>query len=529
MPQYVQRVKHEVDMKVCVGLLSAGVPISLLRNRHFCDMLTACAEYGAGYRPPSSECCRSKLALEVEKDLQGRCCDMLEVCTATGGTVCDDGWKDTGGQQVVNGTFVTPKGSMFLRSKNLTAQTKNAPLLAECLEELIEMVGCDRVVQCITDNASNVDAARRMIAEKYPHIVTTGCAAHALDLVIEDLCEEPWAKPTLTEARNLVTFITNHEKVLSFCHKHAVRLDILTKRKTPFQYVKFGETRFATVILVGMRLLKLARSTKAAFNDEELQSYAQKQRWRDAYTIASDTAVDASFWRKLKGLMDVLQPLLILLRLFDSDVPCAGKVYYKVYELGENLKAYNGANKAQRERAYASLIERWRLFHCPTQAAGFALDPEYWGPEYAQEKNDEVMDGFRDMCKHVHHGNPEKAAIAFGQWSAYKDKDGPFGKPDASMNAKRLPAHKWWRLYGAFVPELQTVAMRCLAQVCSSSSTERVNSEGAHIKNLKQNRMYTTTMSRHLYVYHNLRLLDKVCDAEYSEVSVAWDEDSDDE
>ena len=54
-------------------------------------------------------------------------------------------------------------------------------------DEVIEEVGAQDVVQIITDNASNYVAAGRMLEEKHPTIWWTPCAAHCLDLMLEDI------------------------------------------------------------------------------------------------------------------------------------------------------------------------------------------------------------------------------------------------------------------------------------------------------------------------------------------------------
>ena len=88
---------------------------------------------------------------------------------------------------------------------------------------------------------------------------------------------------------------------------------------------------------------------------------------------------------------------------------------------------------------------------------------------------------------------------------------------DALREAADMPAHKWWSVGGGFNAELQRVVIVVLAQPCSSSSCERVNSEADHIKGIKANRMLTESMQRHLRVHHNLNLVDNVSGFTYAE------------
>lgn len=55
----------------------------------------------------------------------------------------------------------------------------------------------------------------RLVNETYPHIFWTPCAAHCLDLLVEDIAKLPWVKEIVGVARFLVRFITKRPKVLS--------------------------------------------------------------------------------------------------------------------------------------------------------------------------------------------------------------------------------------------------------------------------------------------------------------------------
>ena len=50
------------------------------------------------------------------------------------------------------------------------------------------------VVQVITDNASNYVLAGKKLESKYNTIFWTSCAAHCIDLVLEDIGKVEWVK-----------------------------------------------------------------------------------------------------------------------------------------------------------------------------------------------------------------------------------------------------------------------------------------------------------------------------------------------
>ncbi|RDY01115.1 hypothetical protein CR513_15590, partial [Mucuna pruriens] len=61
----------------------------------------------------------------------------------------------------------------------------------ELLDNIVEEIGEENVVQVVTDSTSNLVAARRMLMEKRTKLFWSSCAAHCLDLVLEDIGELP--------------------------------------------------------------------------------------------------------------------------------------------------------------------------------------------------------------------------------------------------------------------------------------------------------------------------------------------------
>lgn len=53
--------------------------------------------------------------------------------------------------------------------------------------DVISEIGEQRFVVVITDNASNMKAAWRLVKERYPHISYVGCVAHSLNLIFTDI------------------------------------------------------------------------------------------------------------------------------------------------------------------------------------------------------------------------------------------------------------------------------------------------------------------------------------------------------
>src|SRR6185369_7909926 len=55
--------------------------------------------------------------------------------------------------------------------------------LSNVIEEVINKVGAKKFVAIVSDNGSNVAAARKIIANNYPNIINVRCIAHCVNLI----------------------------------------------------------------------------------------------------------------------------------------------------------------------------------------------------------------------------------------------------------------------------------------------------------------------------------------------------------
>ena len=67
-----------------------------------------------------------------------------------------DGWHDSVAKKdIVNFLVNSPKGSVFMKLKDVSEVVKDATLLFKMLYEMVEEIGEAYVVQVITDNAKS--------------------------------------------------------------------------------------------------------------------------------------------------------------------------------------------------------------------------------------------------------------------------------------------------------------------------------------------------------------------------------------
>ena len=67
-----------------------------------------------------------------------------------------------------------------------------------------------------------------------------------------------------------------------------------------------------------------------------------------------------------------MTPVVKLLRLMDGEKPAMGKVYDRMFMIGQKIEERKIAWK---DKALAIHNQRWEYLHSEMHAAGYALDP----------------------------------------------------------------------------------------------------------------------------------------------------------
>lgn len=317
---------------------ACGLSFNLFRYPLFKEAIAAVVAAGKGYLPPSSESVRDRLLKaeveKVDKDLEG----LRVEYSVYGCTICSDGWSSVTRRPLLNVLAVAPKGSEFLCSIDTTGKTKSGEYIGRVLCDAIDKVGHGKVVQVVTDNASNCKLAGEHVSEKYPDIYWTPCAAHCLDLLLEDIGKLPWAKNPLLEAKKVVLFFNRHQEPLA-----------ILRSKTDRALLRPAETRFAYFFIISERVLELREHLEDAVSQSRFRTWMNKSAKRkEKAGEVKGVLMQERFWDSLELLVQIGEPIVKVLRLVDSDCPTMGKVYHSMWECQEALKAMDIPNSKQK-------------------------------------------------------------------------------------------------------------------------------------------------------------------------------------
>jgi hypothetical protein len=197
-----KKEKKEAYMVVGRCLFWSDIPLSITKNNPFWQpMCDAIVVVGPGYKSPTFE------------ELRGP--SEISSCT-----VMSDGWTDRKGRSLLNFLVHCPRGTMFIKSIDASAHVKDAKFLCELMDAFIQEISMHNVVQIITDNAANYVVVGRLLMERHRSLFWTPCAAHCIDLMLEDMGKTSFIKEVIDQARSVPKFIYNHIFVLSLMRRH---------------------------------------------------------------------------------------------------------------------------------------------------------------------------------------------------------------------------------------------------------------------------------------------------------------------
>jgi hypothetical protein len=429
-----KREQQEASRLMGRCLFWSDLPLTITRNNPFWQpMCDAIAVVGPGFKAPSYEELRGPILQAEKKDINARLGEFKESWESSGCTVMSDGWTDGKGRTLLNFLVHCPKGSMFIKSVDASTHVKDAALLCELLHGFIEEIGAHHVVQIVTDNAANYVAAGRMLMERHDTVFWTPCAAHCIDLMLEDVGKIPFVKEVIDQAKSIPKYIYNHAFVLNLMRTYTNDRELR----------RLAVTRFATHFLTLQSLLQCQYELKQMFVSGEWRDCRYSRR-EDGRAIARLVYSD-SFWEGVEEVCSVAEPLVKVLRLVDGDKPVMGYLYEAMDKAKESIRAYyegKGTPGFNRQMMIWDLIDsRWTgMLHRPIHAATLFLNPAF-SYKCNFDFDDEVMDGlFTCLRRMVPDANIRDEINR--EIEMYRECAGLFGFEDAVRLRTRLMPRK---------------------------------------------------------------------------------------
>ncbi|KAK4581633.1 hypothetical protein RGQ29_025003 [Quercus rubra] len=482
----------EVEEYISRLFYLAGIPVNVARLNEFKWAIEAIRQYGPNMKPPSYHELRVPILKKEVAYTNELLSDHKQDWKKYGCSIMSDGWTSRTNRTLINFLVNCPSRTMFVKSINASSFMKTEEKTFEVLDTLVEQIREANVVQVVSDNGSNYVLAGKLLEAKRPNLYWTPCAAHCIDLILEDIGKIPRIAKTLEMAIQLTGYIYNHGGVLNMMREY-------TKQR---ELVRAGKTRFYTSYLTIKSIYKQKHTLRAMFTSEEWV----RSRWAkeaNAKRIV-ETILMPSFWNTIVYILKVMGPLVRVLRLVDNErKPAMGYIYEAMDRAKEAIiKAFN-ENEERYSNIFKIIDERWECqLHRPLHAAGHLLNPEYFYFDDNIATNHEITAGLYACIQRLVPTAEIQDKIMV-ELPIYKKAEGLFGIELAKRSRKTrapeqwnfLPPKKkksdfydlsyiithtyffniteWWSLYGSSTPNLQQLAIRILSLTCSACGCER--------------------------------------------------------
>ncbi|CAH9126863.1 unnamed protein product, partial [Cuscuta epithymum] len=206
-----------------------------------------------------------------------------------------------------------------------------------------------------------------MLVGKYPTMYKTKCAAHGIQLLFKDIYKDlEWVRSAVDDAKS----------IQSFMYRHQIITGLMRDATNGRELKKPCATRFASNFIALQSVLEV---------ENALRFFVASPIWRGLeYTKSSEgkrvTCIiqDPDFWTRAKEVIDVLEPLVRILRLVDGDGSTSGYLYQAMEMAKESIDFKSALNEGKYGRIKLLLQKRRNenILH-PIHAAAAFLNPAY--------------------------------------------------------------------------------------------------------------------------------------------------------
>ncbi|RZC24732.1 hypothetical protein D0Y65_003769 [Glycine soja] len=535
------QARETLDHEIARMFYSSGLPFHLARNPHYRKAFAYAANNQiSGYQPPGYNKLRTTLLQNERRHVENFLQPIKNAWSQKGVSIVSDGWSDPQRRSLINFMVVTESGPMFLKAIDCSNEIKDKDFIAKHMREVIMEVGHSNVVQIVMDNAAVCKVAGLIIEAEFPSIYWTPCVVHTLNLALKNICA---AKNTeknnvAYEECSWITQIADDAMfVKNFVMSHSMRLSIFNSLKL----LSIAPTRFVSTIVMLKRFKQLKKGLQEMVISDQWSSYKEDDVAKAKFV--KDTLLDDKWWDKVDYILSFTSPIYDVLRRTDTKASSLHLVYEMWDSMIEKVKnaIYQYERKEESEGStfyevvHSILIDRWTKSSTPLHCLAHSLNPRYYSHEWLSEDSNRVpphqdMELTRERLKcfkrfFLDVDVRRKVNIEFANFS-----DGREGFDDLdSLNDRgQMDPKAWWLVHGINAPILQKIALKLLAQPCSSSCCERNWSTYSFIHSLKRNKMTPHRAEDLVFVHSNLRLLSRNTPQYHQEETKMWDVAGDD-
>lgn len=379
------------------------------------------------------------------------------------------------------------------------AESHTAEYIAAQIKAVINEIGAHKVLGIVTDNASSMVKARRLVQEEYSAIAEYGCIAHALNLIIGDIMKCASLKNFEAQCKEIIKEITGSHATLAAFNKiqrekngsaYALRLPVVTRWGSILHSLNsLIKTKFSLKVLVVSKEVghKISASVKKNILDDDI------------------------FWVKVEKLAEVLIPIVKWITKLEGDDLKMPEVVEAFQELDTSLQfgvPLLPISKKEETTILQTYAERKAKALKPVHFAANLLHPQKAGKELSQDDHLSAMEFITTMVS-LKANSPETEKQTLKELYEYVAHTNVFSSQYMWKNVNAVDPVTWW---GGLCSKtkLKATAIGILTLPPSSAATERSFSTYGFIHTAKRNRLTIKRAGMLTYISHNIKLCNSI-------------------
>ncbi|XP_042012124.1 uncharacterized protein LOC121760536 [Salvia splendens] len=312
-----KELRDRACTKLAKWFYEAGIPFNAAKHESFKIAIESVGQYGPGMKPPSYHELRVPLLKKEVESVSALVKEHRDDWATYGCSIISDGWRDSvSHKEIINFLVNSPKGSIFIKSVDVSDIVKDANALVAMFEEMIDYVGEKNVIQIVTDNASNYKKAGMTLQVRIPSLFWSPCAAHCIDLMLEDIGKIPLINGVIKKSIALTGYIYSKMGVLNMMRRYTNKRELLRP----------AVTRFATSFITLRSIHNQRQNLRKMFTSDE---WTTSQWYKEASgKQATTTVLNDAYWRHIVHALKLGSPLIEVLRMVDAErKPAMGYIY----------------------------------------------------------------------------------------------------------------------------------------------------------------------------------------------------------
>lgn len=385
-----------------------------------------------------------------------------------------DGWSNVRNESIINFVVTQPK-PYFVDFVASEANRHTGEYLGGQVEKVINKYGNKKFFSCIGDNAANQQAGLRIGTQKFPHIQTYGCVAHALNLLCKDILKLSSSSKVFGKAKKVIKKIKNSHRLHSLFTQRQREKEVQVTLKLPPE-TRWGYSMQSLESLIVnkgvLRLMAADPDISTDFDNANVQIEEEDDQDQDLPGEVKKFILDDQFWSKVEGLHELLQPIVACLTQVETDdviMDKSHKFLSTMFSTLESLvKSSVAVDSRDKKNAEKCVQDRKKAIIKPIMLAATILDPAAMGSHLTQE---DFMNGINFIFDTAKKSELDEAVV-MAQFANYRAKADIFGNEFAWVSCGNIDPLIWWKsLFGH--TDLARLADRILTTPLTSAATER--------------------------------------------------------